>query len=59
MKMMLGRYARAIWKRAFRVFSDWPTYFDIRSEADMLKNVPPFCSVAQAFAKNVLPVPGG
>ena len=51
MKIMLGRSALAIWKSAFNVFSDCPTYFDIKSEAEMLKNVPPFCSVAQAFAK--------
>jgi len=25
----------------------------------MLKNVPPFISVAQAFARKVFPVPGG
>jgi hypothetical protein len=25
----------------------------------MLKKVPPFCSVAQALARKVLPVPGG
>lgn len=56
---MLGLYLRAIEKSAFKVFSDSPTYFDIKSDAEMLKNVPPFISVAQAFARKVFPVPGG
>ena len=56
---MLGFYFLASWNRAFKVFSDCPTYFDIKSEAETLKNVPPFISVAHAFAKNVFPVPGG
>jgi len=59
MKIMLGLYLRAIEKSAFKVFSDSPTYFDIKSDAEMLKNVPPFISVAQAFARKVFPVPGG
>ena len=46
-------------KRAFKVFSDYPTYFDIKSDAEILKNVPPFISVAQALARKVFPVPGG
>ncbi len=56
---MLGLYLLAIVKSAFKVFYDYPTYFDIKSEADTLKNVPPFIYVAHAFAKNVFPVPGG
>ena len=56
---MLGLSILAIWNNALRVFSDCPTYLDIKSEAEILKKVPPFCSVAQALAKNVLPVPGG
>ena len=56
---MLGFYFRAKVNKAFKVFSDYPTYFDIKSDAEMLKNVPPLIYVAQAFAKNVLPVPGG
>jgi hypothetical protein len=39
-------------------FSDSPTYFEIKSEEETEKNVPSH-SVAQAFAKNVFPVPGG
>lgn len=57
--MMLGFYFLAILKSAFRVFSDYPTYFDIKSDAEILKNVPPFIYVAHAFAKKVFPVPGG
>ena len=59
MKIILGFYFLAIENRAFNVFSDYPTYFDIKSEAEMLKKVPPFISVAHALAKNVFPVPGG
>jgi len=39
-------------------FSLSPTYLLIKSEEETEKNVPS-ASVAQAFAKNVLPVPGG
>lgn len=56
---MLGLYFLAISNKAFNVFYDYPTYLDIKSDAEILKNVPPCISVAQAFAKNVLPVPGG
>ena len=35
-----------------------PTYFEIKSELDIEKNVE-LHSVAQALAINVLPVPGG
>ena len=49
--MIAGFYALAIEKRALRVFSDYPTYLDIRSEADTLKNVPFFCYVTHALAK--------
>ena len=59
MNIMLGRSLLAILNKALSVFSDYPTYFDIRSDAEILKNVPPFIYVAQALAKNVLPVPGG
>ena len=57
--MMLGLSFLACSKSALKVFSDSPTYLDIKSDAEMLKNVPPCISVAQALAKNVLPVPGG
>jgi hypothetical protein len=56
---MLGFYYLAIWNKVLIVFYDSPTYFDIRSEEDTLKNVPFSIYVAQAFAKKVLPVPGG
>lgn len=56
---MLGLYFLAIANNAFNVFYDSPTYLDIKSDADILKKVPPFIYVAHAFAKNVLPVPGG
>lgn len=39
-------------------FSLYPTYLLIRSEDETEKNVPS-AYVAHAFAKNVLPVPGG
>ena len=39
-------------------FSDSPRYFEVRVEEDTLKNVVPH-SVATAFARSVLPVPGG
>lgn len=39
-------------------FSDSPTYFEIRSEEEMEKKVE-LAWVAQALARNVLPVPGG
>ena len=38
--------------------SDSPTYFEIKLEEETEKKVPS-ASVAQAFAKNVFPVPGG
>ena len=40
------------------IFSAYPTYLLIKSEEETEKKVPS-ASVAQAFAKNVLPVPGG
>lgn len=39
---MLGFYFFAILNNAFKVFYDYPTYFDIKSDADILKKVPPF-----------------
>lgn len=56
---MLGFYFLAKLNSALSVFYDSPTYLDIKSDAETLKNVPPCISVAQAFAKNVFPVPGG
>jgi hypothetical protein len=57
--MMLGFYFLAMAKRPLRVFYDYPTYFDIKSDAEILKNVPPLISVAHALARKVFPVPGG
>lgn len=59
MNIILGLSFLATSNRVLNVFSDYPTYFDIKSEAEMLKKVPPCISVAQAFASRVLPVPGG
>ena len=58
MNMMEGFFSRAALKSAFISFSLYPTYLLIRSEEETEKNVPS-ASVAQAFAKKVLPVPGG
>ena len=59
MKIILGLYFLAMLNKDLRVFSASPTYFDIKSEEETLKNVPPCIYVAHAFAKKVLPVPGG
>jgi len=59
MKIMLGFSFLANSKRALKVFSDYPTYLDIKSDAEIEKNVPPCISVAHAFARKVFPVPGG
>mmetsp|Transcript_95958 Transcript_95958/g.277106 ORF Transcript_95958/g.277106 Transcript_95958/m.277106 type:complete len:280 (-) Transcript_95958:114-953(-) len=58
MKMMAGRFSRAISNKLRTSFSDSPIHLDTRSEDDMLKNVAS-ASVAQARAKCDLPVPGG
>jgi len=44
--------------RIKRYFSDSPTYLEIKSDDETEKKVPS-ASVAQAFARYVLPVPGG
>ena len=59
MKMMAGFSDLAKANKAFSVFYDSPTNLDIRSDADTLKKVPFFCSVTQALARKVFPVPGG
>ena len=56
--MMEGFYSLAIEKSVLISFSLSPTYFEIKSADETEKNVPS-ASVAQAFARNVLPVPGG
>jgi hypothetical protein len=58
MKIIDGFFSLAIANNYLINLSDSPTNFDIKSEEDTEKKVPSH-SVAQAFAKNVLPVPGG
>lgn len=55
---MEGFFSLATLNNVFIDFSDSPTYFDIKSEAEIEKKVASH-SVAQAFANNVFPVPGG
>lgn len=57
-KIIEGFLSRASLKRVLISFSDSPTHFEIRSDEEIEKNVPSH-SVAQAFARKVLPVPGG
>lgn len=57
-KIMEGFFSLAILNRVLIIFSDSPTYLEIKSAAEIEKNVASH-SVAQALAKNVLPVPGG
>ena len=58
MKIIDGFLSLAILNRVFISFSDSPTYLLIKSLEDTEKNVA-LHSVAHAFAKKVLPVPGG
>jgi len=58
MKIIEGFLSLAILNKALINFSLSPTYLDIKSADEILKKVASH-SVAQAFAKNVLPVPGG
>ena len=48
----------AIENKVFIDFADSPTYFEIKSDELTEKKVES-AYVAQAFAKNVFPVPGG
>ncbi len=48
----------AIVNKVLTIFSPSPTHFDVREEAEMLKNVE-FDSLAIALPIIVLPVPGG
>lgn len=57
-KIILGFLLLAILNKHLINFSDSPTYFDIKSDELIEKNVASH-SVAQAFAMKVLPVPGG
>ena len=59
MKMMLGLWARANSKRFLTSFSDSPSHFETKSELETEKNVELLASVATAFARYDLPVPGG
>lgn len=58
MKIILGFFSLAILNNYLINFSDSPTYLEIKSAEEMEKKVASH-SVAQAFAKYVLPVPGG
>lgn len=58
MNIIDGFFYLAILNNALINFSDSPTYFEIKSDEDIEKNVPS-ASVAQALARKVLPVPGG
>ena len=58
-KMTLGWRSRAILKSARTIFSDSPTYFEVRDAADAAKKLLALDSVATALARKVLPVPGG
>lgn len=56
--MIEGFLSLAKLKRPFIIFSVSPTYLETKSAAEIEKKVASH-SVAQAFAKNVFPVPGG
>jgi len=58
MKIIEGAFSLANVNNALIYFSDSPTHLLIRSEEDIEKKVAS-AIVAQALAKNVLPVPGG
>ena len=56
--MIEGFFSRAIVNNYLMSLSDSPTYLEIRSD-ELTEMKVPSHSVAHAFAKNVLPVPGG
>ena len=56
--MIAGFFSLAISNSYLTNFSDSPIHFDIKSEELTEKNVAS-ASVAHAFAKKDLPVPGG
>ena len=58
MKIIDGAFSRAVWNRAFIIFSESPTNFEVISEDVMLKKFA-FTMEAQASPSMVLPVPGG
>ena len=53
---IISKFIKNLYDKTY--FSLSPTYFDIKSLDEMLKKVPE-ASVAQAFARQVFPVPGG
>ena len=57
--IMLGLCCLANSKRFLTSFSDSPNHLDTRSEDETEKNVELLASVATAFARYDLPVPGG
>ena len=59
MKMMLGLCSLARLKRFRTSFSDSPSHFETRSALETEKKVELLASVATAFARYDLPVPGG
>lgn len=59
MKTMEGLCSRAISKRFLTSFSDSPSHLLTRSDEEIEKKVELLASVATAFARNDLPVPGG
>ena len=58
-KMMHGCISRAMLNSARTIFSPSPTHFEVRDDADILKNFASGISAANAFAKSVFPFPGG
>lgn len=59
MKIILGLCSLASSNKFLTNFSDSPSHFETKSEEETEKNVELFASVATAFAKYDLPVPGG
>ena len=57
--MILGLCWRANSNRLRTSFSDSPSHLETKSDDETEKNVELFASVATAFAKYDLPVPGG
>lgn len=58
MKIIAGLFSRANLKSYLTSLSDSPSHLETKSDEEILKKVPS-ASVAQAFARYDLPVPGG
>ena len=58
MNIIVGFKSDAVLNKVLIIFSDSPTYLDIKS-AELTEINVPSVSVAQALARKVLPVPGG